>query len=186
MATASAGPAVLDPNRVGPLESGSRAAMAASTALGIASGSLRLQFCTAQETAAVSRVLTVTGGTAAAATPTLCRVGVYQVDPLTGDLTLGAAAANDTTLWSAINAEYSTALTAPLSLVIGRRYAIGMLIVTAVATPTFRGAAALLGALAGRAPILAGAIGGQTDLPASIPAASIGGVSQFYYSAALV
>ncbi len=37
--------------------------------------------------------------TAAAVTPTLCRVGIYTIDG-SGNLTLAASIASDTTIWS--------------------------------------------------------------------------------------
>lgn len=146
------------------------------------SGFLYLSYITARKTESVTQVRGY-NSTAAAATPTLCRVGIYSV-AANGDLTLAASTPNDTALWSVANAEYTKALSVPLSKVAGSRYAIGYIVVSGTTVPQFRAfLAAAFGAtgartLYGRAPRMMGRLTGQTDLPASILAASVGEVGE--------
>ena len=104
----------------------------------IGSQQLRLSFFTALKTETVTQVRCATGSTAAGATPTLVRMGVYSVAGADsqGDLTLLTATASDTSLLAAANTAYTAPLTTPLSKVAGQRYAVGLLVVTAAATPT--------------------------------------------------
>lgn len=135
--------------------------------VGTATQQVRLTFFTAVKTETISNVVSITAGQAAAATPTLARIGVY-VEETNGDLTLVAATANDTSLWSATNTVYTQALIAPFTKERGRRYAVGILIVTGVTTPILYGNSVLLAAIAFVAPKLSALITGQADLPASI------------------
>src|SRR5690348_15455141 len=145
------------------------------TTLTIASQNLRLTYFTARKTETTTPVRTLTGGTAAAAAPTLCRVGLYLIDPTSGDGTLVAAIANDTTLWAATNTPYTRSWIAPYAKIAGQRYALGYTITTGVATPTFVGASAAGGVAteAGQDPRLAGLLTGQADLPNNFSGASV-------------
>lgn len=140
------------------------------------SGRLHLTYFTARATQVITQTLTATSTTAAAATPTLCRIGLYAIDGAKAG-TLVASTANDTTLWSASFATYTRALTTGATVTAGQRYALGLLVVTAGALPTFygNGATPQLGATfgVGASPRLSGFLASQTDLPASFTDAAL-------------
>ena len=138
---------------------------------------LRLTYFTAARSFVSTQVAVYSGGTAAAATPTLVRLGLYSV-AANGDLTLVASTANDTALFAAAQTAYTKAWSASVQLVAGQRYARGDLVVTAATAPTYpglsvHGGSATATAVAGAAPRLTGAVTGQADLPASVAAASV-------------
>lgn len=136
-----------------------------------ASGRLDLAYFTAYRSEQITKIRTYTGASAAGATPTLCRVGLYTV-AANGDVTLVASAPNDTGLWSASNAAFESTLSAPYNLVKGTRYAVGRIIVSAAALPSWP-IQSLYGAMAAQAPRLSGFLDGQTDLPLSATSASL-------------
>lgn len=144
--------------------------------IAVTSGQPRVAYLTARRTETVANVRAYSGGTAAAATPTLQRLGVYSI-AADGALTLLAATTNDTaTLFRTASTGYTKALAAPVNLVAGTRYAIVSLVVTTAATPTVVGLApAIPVADAAAAPPLSH-VGptGLTDLPATITAAQLG------------
>ena len=143
-----------------------------SDAVASVSGQLSLNFFTAFSDMTVNSLRSYTGSTAAGATPTLCKMGLYQVNS-DNSLTLLAATANDTSTWSVAFTAYTKALTGPVSVVKGQRYAFGLLITTAAALPTWptRTISAMAGGV--MTPRLYGQVTGQTDIPASVAAASI-------------
>lgn len=151
----------------------------ASSSVTSGGSSLRLTYFTASKTENVSSVRVITGGTAAAATPTLCRIGIYAVGD-NGDLTLIASTPNDTTLFAAASTVYTKALSAPFVKYKGLRYAVGILVVSGVATPSFQGNNSVPASEAAIAPRMVG-YSAQTDLPATITEASLSaGTNQFY------
>lgn len=138
-----------------------------------ASGTVRFMFFQAPRTETITQVATVTGGTAAAATPTLCRMGVYSVGA-NGDLTLVGSHANDTALFAGTATRYAKTLTTPFALNAGTWYAFAVLVVTGGTLPTFNGVGLNAStAQAALAPRLTGQLAGQTDLPASVLAANV-------------
>lgn len=153
-----------------------------STGLSTASGSLRMAFFTAGRTETISQIRVISGGTAAGATPTLIRIGVYQVDDATQNLTLVASTPNDTALLAATNTVYTKSLSVPFVKYKGTRYAVGLVIVTAAATPTLVGNNGAPASEAFVAPHMA-AYSAQTDLPATITDASLtSGASIIYFA----
>lgn len=150
-------------------------------------GHLRLTYWTSRktETSTQARLYSVT---AAGATPTLCRWGVYQI-AANGDGTLVASIPNDTALFATANTAYTRSWSAPWAKVAGVRYAFGLLIVTGAATPTFLGAtlgaSSTGGAEALLAPKIASRLDGQSDLPASFADASLNVSSSRVYAAIL-
>jgi hypothetical protein len=137
---------------------------------------MRLTFFTARKSFTAANLSTISGGTAAGATPTLCRYGLYTV-AANGDITLVASSTNDTGLWAATNTQYTKAITGPsgitsYAIAEGQRYAFGALIVTGAATPTLAGWAPINGIYPNLAPRVASAVTGQTDLPTSVANAS--------------
>lgn len=143
----------------------------------LVSGTISLTFFTARKTENITQVRLPTGNTAAAATPTLVRIGIYSEDQSTGDLTLVQNVANDTTLFAAANTEYTKSLAGTWAKVAGTRYAFAVIIVTGAALPTLTGPnmnnSTVQGTILSRSPRLAGAFTGQTDLVSSISNASI-------------
>jgi len=149
-----------------------------SSAIAIASGEVTLTYFTADKTEPIATVTAWSGAVAAAATPTLCRYGVYTI-AANGDGTLIASTVNDTALFAATNTVYARALSASWSKVAGVRYAVGLIVVTGVATPQFHGqtspSTSIMSTILGTAPRATGKITGQTDLPASFVAGLVSG-----------
>lgn len=136
------------------------------------SGTMRLSYFTARKTEKVGSVVAYTGGAAASAI-TLSRIGLYTVGADGSSLTaLIASTADDTSLFSAINTEYTKAFSTPVQLVAGQRYAIAPLIL-ATTTPSLYGPPSPPAALLTKFPRTSGAVTGQTDLPASVTSGSI-------------
>lgn len=115
---------------------------------------------------------TFTGGTAAGATPTLCRVGLYTV-AANGDLTLVASTASDTTLFAAANTKYTKALSSSYQIVRGNTYAVGILVVSGAAIPNFCGASMGTGLVFNESPVMVTRLDGQTDLPSSLARSTV-------------
>jgi len=138
------------------------------------SGSLRFTYFRARKTEAINTVRLYTGGTAGAGL-TLARVGIYAEDG-SGNLTLVASTANDTTLFGAAFTSYNGALQAPWSKTANARYALGLLVVGTTA-PTFYGlptqAPGLPSDEMAVSPRLTGLLSSQADLPASVPGNSV-------------
>lgn len=149
----------------------------------LSTGNLRLSYFTARKTETCTKVSAWSHTTAAGATPTLCRMGVYSVNLSTGALTLLAACANDTSLFSVINTEYEKTLTSNFDKVAGTRYAAAALVVTAQTAPVVASASLSVAGLGATLPRLTGLVAGQTDLPASIAAASINNSGNMPYIA---
>lgn len=143
-----------------------------------ATGNVGLSFFTAAYDVTITQVRMCTAGTAAAATPTLCRIGFYIVDSA-GDLTLACACANDTALFAALNTVYTRDLStggglpASYTFRAGQRYAGAHVVVSGAAVPTFFAISNMTAVLTAVAPRLAGLRSGQTDLPASITSGNI-------------
>lgn len=154
------------------VETVSRVSVSMNNATG--TGSLRLCYFTARKSLTATSSRMYSGSTAAGATPTLVRWGVYSLDAA-GAGTLVASIVNDAALFATQNTAYTRALSAPLALTAGQRYAFGLLVVTGAAAPTVAGfacVAALQPELA-LAPRMCAALGGQADLPASFTDASL-------------
>lgn len=128
-----------------------------------ASGSMEMAMFTAHKSQSVSniRVRTATG---AAATPTLVRLGLYELSGTTW--TLIGSTANDTALLSSSGTTYTKALSSPASVTKGMRYAVGILVVSGAAMPTLRGMVTI-GSINALAPRKSGARASLSDLPAS-------------------
>lgn len=146
------------------------AANAAPSVLG-PSGQQGWVYFTADKDITVSNLEAV-NGLAAAATPSVCRMGLYSVAD-SGDLTLIGSVPNDPTLFSTANTAWVRPLSTPVSLVSGQRYALSILVVSTAGVPTFKGAGGL--DLSTVTPVLAKVLAGQTDLAASVPAANLRG-----------
>lgn len=157
---------------------------ATSTSISMTSGLLRLTYFTATRTEPVVKVRVLSGAVGAGATPTLCRVGLYTVDDA-GDLALAGSAPSDTSMLAAANTAYTKSLSAAAATVAGRRYALGLLVVTAATVPQVCGFAGLPLTELAISPRITGCLTGQTDLPATIPAGSVGTSAGAVYGALL-
>lgn len=136
----------------------------------LTSGSLRLGFFTARKTELVTSLRFACATTAAGATPTIIRYGLYT-EAANGDATLVASTPNDTALLAVTSTGYTKALSTPYLKVAGVRYAVGIVVVTAAAVPNV--SAATVPASESRIfPQLGSSLTGQTDLPSSAPFAS--------------
>lgn len=153
------------------------------TSVTMSTNILRLAFFTARKTDTYTQ-LRACSSTAAGATPTLVKFGIFSVAS-NGDLTCIAVTANDTSVFAGANSEYTRATTASFSLTAGQRYAFGVLVVTGASAPTVTaGVTGLVANTAVRAPALTGVINPAADFPAVAsvtPAASVGPTSSTIY-----
>lgn len=149
--------------------------MAGSTAVPAANQNLILAYFNAHRQIVSTQARVITGGTAAGATPTLCRLGLYQITTILGILTgtLVASTANDTTLFAASSTAYTKSWSTSVVMQPGARYALGILAVTGAAAPTFVGQICNAVAEAALPPRVTGALAGQADLPATFTDSSL-------------
>lgn len=138
-----------------------------------ASGSLHLTYFTARKTEVINTVQMVVDATAATGT-TLARMGLYSVNAANGNLTLIAATANDPTLFNAAYTAFQRPLTSAFNKSKGTRYAFAVLVV-GTGMPAISALISPAGIDSSAAPRLNGLLAGQTDLPGSIAAGSVGG-----------
>lgn len=140
--------------------------------ISMVSGDEVFAYFIADETRTINTMIAASGSTAAAATPTLCRYGVYSA-AANGDLTEIGSTPNDTTLFAATGTEYPKALSAPVNLVEGNLYAYGLLIVSASTLPTIMaqlaiGAQNTFFRATNKRPHRSARRTGLSDLPASV------------------
>lgn len=152
-----------------------------TAAVTLTSQALRLTFFTADKSITAANLMVNVNTPAAAATPTLCRMGIYSVAG-NGDIALIASTPNDTTLFATTFTPYTKALSSSVGLTAGTRYAVGLLVVSAAAMPGFYGAAVFASAEHAVALRLTGAVTAQTDLPSTVAAASLSNVSAPFYA----
>ena len=148
----------------------------------LTSQTLGLTFWTAIKTEFVTQLSLVTSSTAAGATPTYAAMGLYQCSDFsaTPNLTLLGQCANDTTLFAGTFTEYLRSFTnGGFWKYQGQRYAFGVLVVTAAATPNFFGYNGILNR-AVNAPRINANVFSQNSLPASVTSANLSGASQMH------
>jgi len=135
---------------------------------------LRLVYFTARKSGVTTQVRVRSGNQAAAATPTRCEIGLFTINAAS-DGTRVAVTENDTSLFATTATAYTRLWIAPHSMVAGQRYALGWLVVTTVAAPTYVGTLLAFGAddEYDGAPRYTGRITGQTTMPSSFTAASV-------------
>ncbi len=138
-----------------------------------ASGSLHLTYFTARKTETITTVQMVSDSTAATGT-TLARMGIYSVNPNTGNLSLVAATTSDTALFNGAYTAFPKALAAPFNKTKGTRYAFAVLVVGS-GMPNISALVTPAGIDASAAPRLNGLVTGQADLPATINAGAVNG-----------
>jgi hypothetical protein len=140
------------------------------------SGNMLLTYRRATKTETVTKLQSACG-TAAGATPTLVKYGVYSVNESTGALTLVASTASDTSVFSTSNTGYELTLTSPWQKQAGVMYAYALLIVSAQTLPTIVGFAhassGAVNAILALPPRITGTVPAQTDLPASVTGAGV-------------
>lgn len=147
-------------------------------AISMTSGVIVFTYYEALQDLLIANLAAATSNAAAAATPTMCRLGQYSVDPSTGNLTLLAATTNDTAMFAAIGTEYTKALDVPVSEVKGTVYARAILVISGAAMPTIMAQVALGGQdsfnrATNRRPHRSSILVGQTDLPSSVSNGSL-------------
>ena len=147
---------------------------AVSNTVSTATTNMRLVYFTAQRAVARTNMVIYSGATAAGATPTIVRGGLYSV-AANGDLTLIRSTTNDTAVFAATNTAYTKALDSSWTPTVGARYAAAILVVTAATAPTLTGHVVGSGvnAISARAPRLTGVVTGQSNLPSSVSAGSV-------------
>lgn len=150
---------------------------------GLGNSNLHLTYFTARKTETTTQVRTY-NTTAAGATPTLSRVGLYLADS-SGNGTLVAATASDTSFWTAANSNAIRAWTVPYAKIAGQRYAVGILCVTAAALPSLLCTTVLATPETLMSPLISGRIASQADLPATFTAASLVSQNARYFTAVL-
>lgn len=154
------------------------------------SGVLRIAFARAKRVKTITRLASCCAAAWSSTTPTLCRMGVFSVDPTTYDMTLLARVANDTTLWSSANTVYKrnfdTAGGYPSSFTttVGAIYGMALLRVTTGSMPTFSGCAWTAGNIPGDSDLgdmISRVVNSQTDIASSYTFAqtTTGGNSQW-------
>lgn len=155
---------------------------AQSSGIVTASGRIALTYFTSPQSRTVTQVRMGSGGTAAGATPTLVRMGLYAVDEATGDMELVASTANDPSVFSSGNTWYTKDLEDSYRIVKGQRYASAVIVVTNAATPTYIGAVITNSVEDAEEPRITGARTGQTDLLATIDGEDVSALASMIYS----
>ena len=147
---------------------------------------MRWSYFTAPETMTATQFRLVSGGTAAGATPSLVQASLWTVDA-SSNLTRVVVATNTPSLLAAANTVYASAFVTPASytLIAGKRYAIGLLVVTAATAPTVPGQLAPTAAEMGLTPVLASQLASQATTPTSATAGSVTASATRFYAAVL-
>lgn len=145
----------------------------------LTSGNVMFTFFRSPKTFTARQMRMVSGTIAAAATPTLCRMGVYRVINGNSDVELLGAADNDTSLFSVASTIYTRNLTTPVSLVKGLWYATALLIVSPVAMPNALGSGGTFN-VTNRPPRMSGTKTGQADLESAFT--TIGDTGGSFYA----
>jgi len=174
--------ATVDPDLITTGESTFSRRNIATNAATVGNTTLRLSYFTARKTETITTVLTTTGTVGTTSGATLARIGIYSVDG-SGNLTLVASTANDTTLWVSAATAYTKTLSASWSKVKGTRYALALLVVGGSTGLTFPGTLTGSSAMLALAPRLSGLVASQTDLPSSIAVGSVTDATVTHFAA---
>lgn len=151
------------------------------SALATFNGNLRLTYFTARKSGTYTKLRSASGNTAQVGA-TVAKMGIFK-EEADGSLTLLAATANDTTLWSSTNTMYERATTVSFTLTKGERYAYGFVVNGATTNPKFCGANAGLPSVEyDVSPRVGAAVTGQSDMPSTIAVGSLENTfGGFYY-----
>jgi hypothetical protein len=135
------------------------------------SGSTYFTFFTPRTTTSVSSI-TIASASTQTTGQSLVRFGLYTVDG-SGNATLVARTASDTTIFSAVNTVYTRSFNttgsypASYTLTAGTRYAIGVVIVAATVGTVYTAFNSIPAALSTLAPRMTGLVAATADLPTS-------------------
>lgn len=151
------------------------------------SGILRIAYFTARKSETVTQVRVGTSATAAGATPTLVRIGLWTADLDGALLAQVGATPNDTTLLAGTFTNYTKALSTSFVKTAGVRYAVGLLVVTAAAAPTVAGTPGIQASVENSIirPVLSSMKSAQADLPATLAAGALEQLTNRLYVAIL-
>lgn len=151
------------------------------------SGRIVFTYFTAAYDQTVRSLGAYTGSAAAAATPSLCRLGLYAVDPLTEDLTLLTQTANDTTMFDSSATRFVRPVEVAVDVVAGGRYAFAPICVSAAAMPSLysSGVAGGSGVTSQVPPRVQAQLSGQADLPATVANSGLAVAGVGYYGEVL-
>lgn len=144
-----------------------------SNALATTSGQVRLSYFTARRTEPVTSFRILSGSTAAGATPTLTRLGLYSIAANESGTLIAATDPTDLTIFATANTVYTRNALVPGQKIAGNRYAFGFIVISAAAMPSICGHGLGGGGEPAMGPRMTGAISGQTDLPASFVVGSL-------------
>jgi len=124
-------------------------------------------FFTARKTATVNNVITFVATASSGTAPTLCRIGIYSVDP-SGNFTSVVSTPNVTGMWGSTGA-ITQGLNASWSKSAGSRYGVMCLCVTTGTPPSLmqanQSSDAMTATILARLPRVCGHMTGQTDVP---------------------
>lgn len=135
------------------------------------SGSTYFTFFTPRTTTSVSSI-TIASASTQTTGQSLVRFGLYTVDG-SGNATLVARTASDTTIFSAVNTVYTRSFNttggyaASYTLTAGTRYAIGVVVVAATVGTVYTAFNSIPATLSTLAPRMTGLVAATADLPAS-------------------
>jgi hypothetical protein len=136
------------------------------------SGRIQLEYFWAPDTVTKPNIVKYTGSVPISGTPpTLARLGVYSV-AVNGDLTRIARTANDPNMFNTPFEMVTRAFESPCPFVRGNLYASATLVITTGTINNLWGTSTLGGGMLDDSPPYALQVSAQTDLPATIPAAS--------------
>lgn len=138
--------------------------------IGMNSGTMKIAHFTARKSETTTQVRVWCGGTAAGATPTLVRIGLYEI-AADGSGVLVASTPNDTALLASSNTAYTKSWSSSYEKKAGRRYAVGILVVTGATAPTVAGDSSSFSDEMIELPVMNAAVTGLADLPATTAAA---------------
>lgn len=172
-----------------PLDSGQstfpRTDIISATAL--TTSGVRFTYFVSTKAIVTTQVRTLSGSTAAGATPTLAKIGLYLQNS-DGSLTRVAVTANDTSLFAATATVYTSAWLSPYRMLSGQTYALGVIVVTGATAPTLLGPPGAQNAAQilewGILPRVAANVA-DTDLASSYTNAQLGSSSQRHYAVIL-
>lgn len=144
----------------------------------LVSGQAMFSFFTADKTAPITTITTFTGSVAAGATPTVCRLGVWQVAS-DDALTPVASTVNDTALWAATFTPYPKVFSSGFTMIAGVRYAAGAICVSGATMPQFQsiivGGTSIMSTNLFTTPAYLALLDAQVNLPGVVAAASLAG-----------
>lgn len=150
----------------------------AGNSIGIATQQIKLTYFTAGRTELITQVRMYIGSTAAGATPTHTRIGVWTADDAGALTSQVAATADDTSLLTGSTSSRRTKVFgSSWTKTRGVRYAVGVWIVTSAATPTFGGSFIDVTQESGDSQRVFGSVASQSSLPSTVVAGSVGDTS---------